>query len=494
MKLENLRDVFPDIPENISKMIENEVAVQMKNQDHNTGTDGGNIHARPVMRSRRSLKRIAVIAAAAVLVLSTGVFAGAKIYKWHISKDDTYSIKATLISEDTNSRSLDVPDKVPELEISFTELPENFAQDRSDPLKYHSLRSNGQGGFSISTIVMDETISAKDLPVSDAYVTHHEIYDADGRDVLYLEKQTGSDDSIHFDKKFYIPYPEYSLIAAVYAGEDVSEADAKKAVGSMTVNPSGKERKVKASMLWSNMTDSDSNESLRLTATFEEMKNLHSIGDTFTLPSHAYSSGGKWIRTSDVTAKVTDVSIMDSERTLSNTLVSDELRSASTQDGGLKENVISYVQSGNGKDSLDKVIKKEKQDQLIAYATIRLTNTGSDELSDILLAASVSCIVKNGGKYMIYDRALMDDDERTDVTTCSGPGGPGEMDYYDTGSRSADKNYISSLSPGQSIDVHVAKVVNADETGRLYLSLCDESDAFNFTSAALKAGYVDIRQ
>ena len=115
-------------------------------------------------------------------------------------------------------------------------------------------------------------------------------------------------------KKFYIPYPEYSLIVAVYAGEDVSEADAKKAVGSMTVNPSGKERKVKASMLWSNMTDSDSNESLRLTATFEEMKNLHSIGDTFTLPSHAYSSGGKWIRTSDVTAKVTDVSIMDSER------------------------------------------------------------------------------------------------------------------------------------------------------------------------------------
>ena len=88
----------------------------------------------------------------------------------------------------------------------------------------------------------------------------------------------------------------------------------------------------------------------------------------------------------------------------------------------------------------------------------------------------------------------MDDDERTDVTTCSGPGGPGEMDYYDTGSRSADKNYISSLSPGQSIDVHVAKVVNADETGRLYLSLCDESDAFSFTSAALKAGYVDIRQ
>ena len=160
MKLENLRDVFPDIPENISKMIENEVAVQMKNQDHNPGTDGGRIHARPVMRSRRSLKRIAVIAAAAVLVLSTGVFAGAKIYKWHISKDDTYSIKATLISEDTNSRSLDVPDNVPELEISFTELPENFAQDRSDPLKYHSLSSNGQGGFSISTIVMDETISA----------------------------------------------------------------------------------------------------------------------------------------------------------------------------------------------------------------------------------------------------------------------------------------------------------------------------------------------
>ena len=155
MKLENLRDEFPDIPENISRMIENEVAVQMKNQDYNTGTAGGSTHARPVMRPSRSIKRIAVIAAAAVLVLSTGVFAGSKIYKWHISKDNAYSIKATLISEDTDSRSLDVPDKVPELGISFTDLPENFTQDRSDPLKYHSLSSNGQGGFSISTIVMD---------------------------------------------------------------------------------------------------------------------------------------------------------------------------------------------------------------------------------------------------------------------------------------------------------------------------------------------------
>ena len=68
------------------------------------------------------------------------------------------------------------------------------------------------------------------------------------------------------------------------------------------------------------------------------------------------------------------------------------------------------------------------------------------------------------------------------------------MDYYDVRGGERNNNYIPSIKPGETVTVHLAKVVNEDELDKMYLVLDGEGNRLEFSENALKAGYVDIRQ
>ena len=102
---------------------------------------------------------------------------------------------------------------------------------------------------------------------------------------------------------------------------------------------------------------------------------------------------------------------------------------------------------------------------------------------------------KSEAGYVIYNRALSDNDENSSFIEASSLGGFGDMDYYDTfGGNNDGSNYIPSIEPGETVTVHIAKVVNKDETDKMYLNLSTSGDSAEFTKEALGIGYVDIRQ
>ena len=55
-------------------------------------------------------------------------------------------------------------------------------------------------------------------------------------------------------------------------------------------------------------------------------------------------------------------------------------------------------------------------------------------------------------------------------------------------------NYISSLKPGESIQVNMAWIVNEDNLADMYLNLDGEGGAYDFNEGMLEAGVVDIRK
>lgn len=55
-------------------------------------------------------------------------------------------------------------------------------------------------------------------------------------------------------------------------------------------------------------------------------------------------------------------------------------------------------------------------------------------------------------------------------------------------------NYISSLNPGESIQVNMAWIVNENDLDNMYLNLNGDGAAFEFSESMLDVGLVDIRQ
>ncbi len=54
-------------------------------------------------------------------------------------------------------------------------------------------------------------------------------------------------------------------------------------------------------------------------------------------------------------------------------------------------------------------------------------------------------------------------------------------------------NYISSLKPGESIQVNMAWIVNENDLADMYLNLDGEGGAYDFNEGMLEAGVVDIK-
>ena len=55
-------------------------------------------------------------------------------------------------------------------------------------------------------------------------------------------------------------------------------------------------------------------------------------------------------------------------------------------------------------------------------------------------------------------------------------------------------NYISSLKPGESIQVNMAWIVNENDLDNMYLNLNGDGGAYEFSDSILNTGLVDIRQ
>ncbi|MGL6198266.1 MAG: DUF4367 domain-containing protein [Lachnospiraceae bacterium] len=490
MRLEHLKDEYPAVPEDIHKMIEREVNIQLKDEGDKA------------KYKRWSKKKVAIIALAATMALGTTVFAGANLYKMYAEKEGKYGLKTGIVSDDSsvNADSYTVPEEIPTLSIKTNYLPEGMVAAEDGSNKYSYAETPNQGGFSINTIVMDEELSEDKLPVSDTYVTAAETLNINDQDAVYLERQVENDVGVSFDKKIYIAYPEYWQVLEVFVGQDVSKEEALKVAENIELQPTGETSLLSEAYTWSDMLNEEafgeSYEDLNLyykrTASIEEMKNTHKIGEEFPVQCSASTETEESVLVNSIQAKVSDVQIFDDFEILNEEFVDPNLKLALDEDGKLAENTIQYMKAGNGIESLNETVRTEDVNQKLVYTTVEYTNAGEEELKDVLFNSCFVGLVEDENGHTFYDRALWDNDENTDYVSASTIGGFGEMDYYDIHSGERNNNYIPSIKPGETVTVHFAKIVIEDEMDKMYISL--EGGAYEFSEESLATGYVDLRQ
>lgn len=151
------------------------------------------------------------------------------------------------------------------------------------------------------------------------------------------------------------------------------------------------------------------------------------------------------------------------------------------------------MKEGNA-DALSEEVSSRKVPQKLIYATVEYTNTGSEELTDVLFFGSLARIREAGGQVQIVPEETPSGSEEWDRAINHGLSYIQEMIYYDVHGGERNNNYIASIKPGETVTVHMAFLATEEELPTLYLNLNPSGGSYEFSDSSLEIGYVDIRQ
>ena len=185
---------------------------------------------------------------------------------------------------------------------------------------------------------------------------------------------------------------------------------------------------------------------------------IFDVGETFQMEGSGENEAGEYISTDDISVKVHSVQTADDLSLLDEKLV---------------ENTLSYIKRGDGIETLDEVVKTEKVKQKLVYVTVTYQNNSDFIINHMMYNGNIMLLQDKDEKYSIYN--LCSNSEK-------------ECDYVE------GSNYISSLQPGESVDVSMAWIVNENDLDKMYLNLSTFGGAVEFTEGALETGVVDVRQ
>ena len=489
MNIENMEQEFPKMPQSMRDMIEKEVEKQVKITPQ---------------KGYFSLKKAVVASLAATFILGTTIFAGTKLYRMSSSPQGNYgrmtAIEKTDGTENTGKTDAqasqltaqDATQNVAPVAMKLSYLPDGMKETEEG--KYSYEQTPGQGGISIVFYQMDT--GDESFGMQDDYVTESENIQVGNHDGVYIKKQNISDQDKAFDQMIYVTYPEYHYVMQMYIGHDVTKEEACK-VAEGIVLASAEELSdgtVISPYNWSDYEeamaeDSDEDDELKTTATAEEMKHLHKIGEEFAVTGDADGES------QNLQIKVTDVNVMDDVAILDPAFMDREML-AVDENGKLLPDTVSYIRSGDGVNTLDEVISSREVPRKLVYVTLEYTNTGKTELKDVLFFDSVMKIREKDGVYEICGGEQPKEGDAWDTVQAdsSSLDHGEEMAYYDVTGTERGNNYFDSIKAGETKTLHVGFVVDEDALPYLYLNTGTSGSTYMFTEEDLEQGLVDIRQ
>lgn len=486
MRLENMKNEFPVMPERIRDMVEREVEKQLKT---------GDIDSVP---KRKGMIRGSLVAAlVAAMVLGTTVFAEV-IY--HMGSEASGSYGATvrtekIVSEQTEDTNDAVQQSVEikpvTMEVSY--LPEGMVElDQSGKYSYEDALY--EGGVTICLYGMDTGDSQFEMSFGE--VISREDIKINGYDAVYLELSNLYEDEISFNQRIYVAYPDIHYVMEMYVASDVTKEEAIKIAEGIKLTPAadGEGADCISGYKWSEYqasgTEVEMEISSNTTVDKDALKNTHRIGESFSV-AETISWGGY----EGLTAKVSDVQVLDNIGVLDLSRDADlreELAKETDTEGNLRPCVINYIKEGDGIDTLTEIVDTKEVPQKLVYVTLEYTNNSETEMSDILYMCGLIKLVEKDGMVEIYSGEKPGENNAWDLTQINGAAHFVEMYYTDIFGGERNNNYIDSLKPGETVTVHAAWIVPEQDLVYMYLNL--NANPYEFTEEDLAIGYVDIRQ
>ncbi len=480
MRLEDIKQEFPEMPEKMRKMVEQEVEKQLR-----------------VVQAKGyfSVKKAVVVTLAATLVLGTTIFAGVRMYRMSQEPQGTYGV-TTKITKTEAAQTQESTEAlvIPEVMMKVSYLPEGMRMREEG--KYDYASEPGVGGVSIMFYRMDMGDDA--FEIFNTNVSESESIQVGSHDGVYLNFAALEEDETSFTKRIYVSYPEYHYVMELVAAGNVSKEEAVKIAAGVELSPVDENSEGEAVVAWnwseylaSQKEDEALVESgegqMKTSATAEEMKNTNQIGDA-VMTAPALSEGGEFLK-----IRVADVTVTDQTDILNPAYCGEEISEYTDENGKLLPTTIQYIKFGDGVNTLNEIVDSRQVDRKLVYVTLEYTNTGSEDMEDVLFAPSLLRLKEQDGNYVILDGELPETDSAWDHAADVSYKG-GEMDYYDVQEGESGKNYIAELKAGETKTVHVGFFVNEEELPYLFLSVDTQGGGFEFTDEGLALGYFDIRQ
>ena len=499
MKIEDLRQNFPEMPADLRQMVENEVHRQIR-----TVSQG--------RRRKHMAKKTIIAALAAAMLLGTTVFAGI-LYKMRtepvgkyavntsISTDGSETIKDDTVAGEQPQEVLDIPD----VRMVVSYLPEGMVDTGSG--KYSYADNLYKGGVSITFYRMDTGDTQFEMLTTD--VRESENIRVGGHEGVYFLLHGGEGEEVSFNQRVYVAYTDVHYVMEMYAASDVTKEEVLKIAEGVRLEPVLDENAQDAvhAYNWSEHLASRGEAALRGETVDDQnpngsiprsaMANTHTIGESFAA-AHAESPEDDWRGLGNVEIKVTDVQVSDNISLLDQSMLDSDgkaqLQKETDASGKLLPVRIDYIRYGDGINSLNEVVESREVPQKLVYVTVEYTNTGSGALDEVLFFGNLMKIEERDGQMALYRERAPEGSATWDEAVPAGAAHFAEMWYYDVHGGERHNNYITNLEAGGTATVHMAWLVPEEELGYLYLDLCTYGSAYEFAEDSLAVGYVDIRQ
>lgn len=483
MNLENLKYEFPQMPEEMRKMVEREVNKQLRSEPT------------VITKKHKTAKRTLVASVAAVMLLGTTTYAGMRAYRLYQEQTGAHGV-AVKISENSAGTDAVLADtqkreslEIPNVKMSLSYLPEGMVE--TDEGKYSYSDALYQGGVSIAFYRMDTGDDAFMLKHNNVLTSEN--ISVNGHDGVYLEYPHLFEDEISFNRKIYVAYTDVHYVMEMYVASDVTKEDAIKIAQGLTLTPTEETDDIVSAWDWSSYLASmeEQNQSAEqdaepIAASKEDMKHTHAIGETFSSNNPD---------TKDLTLRVADVQVSDDISLLDLSVADDSLKEEADENNKLRPAEIQYIKDGNS-DTLSEVIKSRQVAQKLVYVTVEYTNTGDQEMTDVLFLGSLARIYEEKDNFYIKDSLQYEtpsDDDQWNTALNKGLSSLWEMQYYDVFGGERHNNYIERLAPNETATVHMGWIVTEEELDQLYLNL-DTYGGMEFSDSSLQMGFVDLRQ
>ena len=499
MRLEDRKDTFPKMPEEIKKMIEKEVAVQIKSRQEesmdpeNTRQSGKTEENAKIIKYRKkkkdTVRRMLVASMVAALALATTVGAGV-VYQMHNEKVGKYGVKTKIEGQQT-AETENPGAKTDYVELTTSYLPDGMVQTEEG--KYSFEDNYMEGGISMVVYRLPQNEKVDDLLSTD--VAESEELEVGGRPAVYLEKVSSA------AKKLYVIYAEHGYMLEMFAFPDVTKDEMIRIAEGLTVVPTEKTEGNCVMQLcdWNQTeeaeekgepVDSDSDREFSFDKT--KMENTHAIGESINM-EHAGIDN-----MSGLTATVTSVELSDNSSILADGMLDADARKAFDADGNLLPMKLEYIKSGDGINTTDEVVKTETLPQKIVYATVKYENNGTETLHDIMYNGGIAFLEEKGSQMQFADYFLLSDEEKAsigcDYRELERVGFSQEVYLSDVTGGERNNNYINELKPGESVTIHFAFKIPEEKLGEMYLTLSNTGGVYSYDETSLAVGYVDIRQ
>lgn len=440
-----------------------------------------NLYRKERRRKSMSFRKAAVLAAAAILCISGTVFAAERIYKMQLKKEKEYQASLQITSEKP------LPEKVAEVEIKVNYIPEGFVLDSEKWEYQYTNPEQDDAGYYIEEPVLADQAD----PLTVSFVKNSEALTINGHDAVYI-CNTYTTDTDWKSETLFILYEDVNRILSVNAWGHADKNELLKMAAGITLTPTGNMTASKDIRRWSDVinsekeaekdgTDSEEDDYYFTEASREQMANVHQIGDRFKVHSFLDDEDMTEI---ELEASVTDIQTADDLSLLTREeKIPDSMKELAGPDGKLISDTLNYIKLGDGADTMDEIVRTEETAVKLVYAAVEFTNLGRETVHDAYYHVSLMPIVKEGDTYKIFSRT----DDTCDYVENAHSGVTHEMSYADVSGGHHNNNYIPEIKPGESVTVHFAWAVNADELDKLYLSFSGDQ---LFTENGLKTGYV----